>query len=365
MARSMPWTALEGCIQLSILSLGLYGWYLAVYEIGMGWFVRVHHQKLYGGLYIVATSVLIPCCLSLYIYLASGRATHNIRDYPAPELRSMTEPHQCATPEGSLEACGIEGCKGKWKPPRTHHCSVCNVCRLDFDHHCPWLGNCVTIQRRKVFVLLLLLFSLTFGIAVAPIADTLVSHIDTALWVSYHNAADRANWWDWPWSWVICCGPLGRYVIGAILGFRLLKEGRIPDAERQPGDLITHPYMRLSATVFPLALLAAFSLGLAGMTLGQISQGVTKYESLKQAGQVKRAPREYFVRVPEDETNGEIRTVSVSGKARLYDLGRSNNWKAFRSLPLFPHEDSLYVWPKLNPTVLLDARRAARDAKKQ
>jgi hypothetical protein len=78
---------------------------------------------------------------------------------------------------------------------------------------------------------------------------------------------------------------------------------------------------------------------LAVMTLRQISQGITKYESLKQAGQVKHASSQYFVRVPAEETNGEIHTSSVSGKARLYDQGRSKNWKAFWSLPLFPRED--------------------------
>jgi palmitoyltransferase ZDHHC2/15/20 len=42
-----------------------------------------------------------------------------------------------------------------FKPERCHHCSVCNRCVLNMDHHCPWINNCVGFFNRKKFLLLL------------------------------------------------------------------------------------------------------------------------------------------------------------------------------------------------------------------
>lgn len=41
------------------------------------------------------------------------------------------------------------------KPERTHHCSKCMNCVFNMDHHCVWIDNCVGVNNRKAFTLLL------------------------------------------------------------------------------------------------------------------------------------------------------------------------------------------------------------------
>lgn len=61
------------------------------------------------------------------------------------------------------------------RPPGASHCSDCNCCVMTFDHHCPFVGNCVG-ERNYPFFISFLLSLLALAITVFSGASLYLSH---------------------------------------------------------------------------------------------------------------------------------------------------------------------------------------------
>ncbi|CAK7226745.1 Palmitoyltransferase [Sporothrix curviconia] len=76
----------------------------------------------------------------------------------APDTSEQSRPGSSSS-SGSSSHAPTAGTAVRWcrkcdapKPARSHHCRHCRRCIPKMDHHCPWTGNCVSMQTFPHFV---------------------------------------------------------------------------------------------------------------------------------------------------------------------------------------------------------------------
>ena len=52
------------------------------------------------------------------------------------------------------------------RTPRSRHCYLCNHCIDIYDHHCPWINNCVGSNNFKVFFAFIVVQTIYIGLVV-------------------------------------------------------------------------------------------------------------------------------------------------------------------------------------------------------
>ncbi|KAK4773305.1 hypothetical protein SAY87_028324 [Trapa incisa] len=109
------------------------------------------------GVSIMVFAIALTVCNVIFLLLTSARDPGIV-----PRKNHPPESEDLGSRRGRTEEVEVNGMRVQvkycetcmhYRPPRCSHCSICDNCVERFDHHCPWVGQCIGARNYRFYFL--------------------------------------------------------------------------------------------------------------------------------------------------------------------------------------------------------------------
>ncbi|CAH0481628.1 unnamed protein product [Peronospora belbahrii] len=149
-----------------------------------------HHSPAHIVRYQTAGLAYVTFTCIIYVYVC-------IKD-PGYVPRSTRPAYELLATEDNVVPCPT--CVTR-KPQRSKHCSACRRCVHRFDHHCPWINNCVGIGNHRSFLIFLATLS-SFCFTISTISLSILLGYFPLYPPAPINGVDPGSSALLPWRWL-------------------------------------------------------------------------------------------------------------------------------------------------------------------